>query len=439
MTTKAVPKRISAAILNSLRAGVVPSIGLEHIAVGRIKEVKAIVDDLRTISHGGGAFRIASGDYGSGKTFLLQLIRTNAMKENFVVTGVDLGPDRRLVGSQGEALATYRELMKNVATNGCKEGGALPVILESWISRVQHAVVQEGADPDDPEFNRRVHRKITDTVREMEGLVHGFDFARVIGSYWEGHHTDRDDLKESALKWLRGEYHTKTDAKRDLRVSTIISDKDWYDYVKLMAQFVRQLGYKGLVVVIDEVVNLFKLSHKISRERNYEKVLALFNDTMQGRASYLGFVLGCTGETVTDSRRGFYSYDALKSRLSQSQFARQGLQNMSSPVMPLVPLSHSELFYLLQKLRHIYESMHKQTELISDDGIQQFMRCILDQLGAADFLTPRSVVKDYIQILDLLRDNPEIRLSALLDGTNFTASAPDRDPHVDERFADFSL
>jgi ABC-type uncharacterized transport system ATPase subunit len=138
-----ISKRVSTALINSLGAGVVPRIGLEYIAVGREKEVAAILQDIENITEGGAAFRFVVGRYGSGKSFMLQLIRNHAMERGFVVADADLSPERRLVGSNGQGVATYRELMQNISTKFRPDGGALASILEAWINSIQNQVAQD--------------------------------------------------------------------------------------------------------------------------------------------------------------------------------------------------------------------------------------------------------------------------------------------------------
>jgi len=283
-----IPKRVSNAVINALSAGVVPRIGLEHIAVGREKEIAALLQDLENLSEGGAAFRFIVGRYGSGKSFILQLLRNQAMEQGFVVADADLSPERRLAGSKNQSVATYRELMGNIATRTNPNGGAIALILEKWISTILAQVAQEtGLRPKDEGFDDKVESKILEVVNHLEGLVHGFDFANVITTYWRGYREDNDEKKDAALRWLRGEFATKTEAKSALGVRVIINDDTWYDYIKLFAKFVADIGYKGLVVLLDEAVHLYKITHAASRQSNYDKLLAMFNDAMQGKAEHL--------------------------------------------------------------------------------------------------------------------------------------------------------
>ncbi|MEM7536882.1 MAG: ATP-binding protein [Chloroflexota bacterium] len=414
---KRIPKRTSTAIMNSLGAGVVPRIGLEHINVGRKTEIEALMEDLANVGEGGATFRFVVGRYGSGKTFLLQLMRNQAMGRNFVVTDVDLSPERRLTGSNDAGLNTYRELMQNLSTKARPDGGALAAILDRWISSIQSEVVTEHQVPtDSPEFTKLVAQRIYAVISEMENLVHGFDYAKVIATYWEGYAAHDEDRQNAALRWLRGEYSTKTEARKALDVRVIIQDGDWYEYIKLFASFVSSIGYQGLAVLIDEAVNLYKITHRVSRDNNYEKVLTMFNDTMQGKASHLSIVMGGTPQFVEDPRRGLFSYEALATRLSQSRYSSDGLVDMSGPVLKLRPLDHTEIYLLLLRILEIYIMHTSHDPHLTNEHVQAFMQQVMERIGSDELLTPREVVRDFLSILNLMRQNPEVSFYQLLGG-----------------------
>ncbi len=441
MVVNRVPKRISTAILNSLRAGVVPRLGLPYIAVGRSREIGALVQDLDNISAGGAGFRFIIGRYGSGKSFMLQLLRNTALDRNFVVIDGDLSPERRLSGHKGQGIATYRELMQNMATKTRPEGGALSSILERWISSIQADVVAEGSgNPSDQGFSQVIETKIYTVINQMEGLVHGFDFASVLTTYWRGYCQDDETMKNAALRWLRGEYSTKTEAREHLDVRVIIDDDSWYDYLKLMARFVKQVGYVGLLVLIDEAVNLYKISHSITRQNNYEKILTMFNDTMQGRAEYLGIMMGGTPQFLEDERRGLYSYEALQTRLAQSRFTRPGAFDASDPVIRLQSLSQEEVFLLLQKIADVHRQHYQYEQRVGNDDLVRFMQVIVNYLGADELLTPRDVLKDLLSLLYLAQEQEEVSFGQLLDSPQFQPSVRHQSElDEDGGFAEFTL
>ncbi|WP_412028730.1 ATP-binding protein [Deinococcus yunweiensis] len=420
-----IPKRVSTALFQSLGAGVVPRTGIEHIVVGRREEITALLGDLKAVAEGGAGFRIISGRYGAGKSFLLQLLRTHALGRNFVVADADLSPERRLTGSGGQGLATYRELVASLSTRARPDGGALPAMLEKWISTISQRVVADGTPPGDPSFDAAVETHIHAAVGELEHLVHGFDFANVIGAYWRGHRSDDDTLKTAALKWLRGEYTTKTEARADLGVRVIIDDSTWYDHVKLLAQFVHTAGYSGLIVIIDEAVNLYKITQSVSRNSNYEKLLTMLNDSLQGRVSHLQVLIGATPQMVEDPRRGLYSYDALRTRLETSRFAQGGLHDYAATVLRLETLSDEEVFTLLTTLRRLHALHHGYAETITDDELAAFVNEILSRLGADAFLTPRDVIRDFVGLLNVLRQHPGQHFLGLVQGTDFVPSRTD--------------
>ena len=353
-----VPKRIAAVIINSLKGGVVPRVGLPYITVGREREIQALLHDLDLVADGGASFRFLVGRYGSGKSFLLQTIRNHAMGSGFVVCDADLSPERRLQGGNGQGLATYRELVRNMSTRTRPEGGALNLVLDRWVSNMQAQVTLErGLQPQDPGFSDAMDAAIVQTMRSLQELVHGYDFARLLTMYWHAHVEGDDDTKAKVTKWFRGEYRNKTEARQELGVSIVIGDDDWYDYLKLFATFLVGAGYKGLLVLVDELVNLYKIPNAVSRQYNYEKILTMYNDTLQGKAHHLGIVMGGTPQSIEDRRRGLYSYEALRSRLTQGRFARDGLVDLLAPVIHLQPLTHEELLVLVEKLADIHAGL----------------------------------------------------------------------------------
>jgi hypothetical protein len=430
-----IPKRISQAILNSLSAGVVPRIGLEYIAVGRKREIETILDDLENLSQGAASFRFIIGRYGSGKTFFLQAIRNYAMDRDYVCADTDLSPDKRLAGSSGAGLASYRELLQRLSTKLRPEGGALEALLQRWINTVQSEVIRDGYSQDDREFNSRVEWKIFQTISGMEEYTHGFDFAAVLSIYFRAFVSGEDEKKNDALRWIRGEYATRTEAKRRLQVGEIVTGDNWYDYLKLFAAFCVRIGYKGLLIYIDEGVNLYKIANRRSRENNYEKLLSIFNDIMQGKARWMGFYMGGTPQFLEDERRGLASYPALKSRLEESRFVRSGHVDTGSPVIRLSRLSNEELYILLERLSEIHALHYGYEEWIGEEEIAAFMELALSSPGASEFITPREITRDYLGLLNILRDDSEADFYELIrrEDCRVKAASPE------ELYASFDL
>lgn len=437
-----VPKRVAAVIINSLKGGVVPRIGLPYITVGREAEIRALLTDLSLIADGGASFRFLVGRYGSGKSFLLQTIRTHAMGEGFVVADADLSPERRLQGGQGQGLATYRELMRNLSTKTRPEGGALMLILDRWISNLQMQVAGElgtgaaapggtpvsngaattGGAPNDPALNQAVEARIREQVASLEEMVHGFDFARLLTLYYRAVVDGNDELKGNVARWFRGEYRTKTEARQELGVSIIIGDDDWYDYVKLFAQFLKGAGYQGMLVLIDELVNLYKIPNSVTRQYNYEKILTMYNDTLQGKAHHLGIIMGGTPQSIEDRRRGVFSYEALRSRLTQGRFAAVGMRDMLAPIIHLHPLTYEELLVLIEKLQQIHAGYFGYEARLNESDLVQFLQIEFGRVGADTHLTPREVIRDFIELLDIAYQNPSTPVASILSGVGGNGS-----------------
>ncbi len=436
-----VPKRIAIAIMNSLKGGVVPRIGLGYIAVGRDQEVKALLNDVDIIEEGGATFRFLVGRYGSGKSFLLQTIRTHVMDRNFVVVDADLSPERRLMGTKGQGLATYKELIQNMSTKTKPDGGALPLILEKWISGIQNQVIQEkGTDVQNDVFEKSVKEKIFENINQLEGMVHGFDFAKVMQLYYEAYQEQDDEKKSKVLKWFRGEYATKTEAKNELGIGIIITDDNWYEYIKLFAIFLVNAGYKGMLMLIDELVNLYRIPTGVTRQYNYEKILTMYNDTLQGKAQYLGIIMGGTPQCVEDTKKGIFSYDALRSRLTEGKFASEDTINLLSPIIRLKRLTPDEMFILTEKLRDIHADLHGYTALLTQEDLMEFIKIEYERVGADSHITPREVIRDFIELLDILFQNPQKSFADIIQKQEFVFSEGTK-TEIEEQteFEDFDI
>lgn len=436
-----IPRRIAQTVLNSLKGGVVPRIGLPYIAVGRKNEIAALLHDVDIISEGGASFRFIVGKYGSGKSFLLQTIRNYVMDKGFVVADADLSPERRLQGTRGQGLATYRELISNLSTKTKPEGGALTLVLDRWISGVQSASVQEtGLDINNPELAKEVDRRIFAVTSSLGELVHGFEFGKLLSAYYHAYLDGDDTTKAKVTRWFRGEYTQKREAKDELGISIIITDDDWYDYLKLFANFFRLAGYTGLMVMIDELVNIYKIPQSISRQYNYEKMLTMYNDTLQGKAKYLGIIMGATPQTVEDKRRGVYSYEALRSRLAEGRFSKPGTRDLLAPIIRLDPLSAEEMLVLCEKLRDMHAGLYNYTTRLTTDDLVTFVKTEFSRIGADQNITPREVIRDFIELSDLLYQNPTLKLTDILTSGDFTfAKSEAVSDERGEEFAEFEI
>lgn len=418
MTLK-IPKRIARTLISSLKGGVVPRIGLPYITVGRKNEIDALLHDVDVIADGGASFRFIVGRYGSGKSFLLQTLRNYVMEKDFVVVDADLSPERRLQGTKGQGLATYRELVRNMATRTRPEGGALPLILDRWINQIQQQVVTEtGLALTDGRLNTLVEQKIGQVIQALNEMVHGFDFARLLTLYYRSYRQGDEATKAKVIQWFRGEFHTKTEARQELGVNIIISDEDWYEYLKIFALFLKQAGYAGLLVCIDELVNIYKIPHAITRQYNYEKILTMYNDTLQGKAHYLGIIMGGTPQCMEDPRRGVYSYEALRSRLAEGHFDGEH-KDLLAPVIRLQPLTSDEMLVLVEKLAEIHGVLYGYAPKVTQEDLVAFIRIEFQRIGADSHITPREVIRDFIEVLDILYQHPELKVEALLQSDSF--------------------
>ena len=432
MQAPRIKRRERDTIIQALRAGVVPRLGLQHIQVGRAREIEELVRDIERIGEGGAAIRFVIGEYGSGKTFFLNLIRLVALEKGMVVLSADMAPDRRLHATGGQARSLYAEMTRNASTRTKPDGGAMASIVERFASQAVRAA--ETADREPGEV-------IREKLAHLEELTGGYDFATVVSRYWEGFETGDEELKSAALRWLRGEYSTRTDARKALGVRTIIDDSNVYDELKLLALFVREAGYQGLVVSLDELVNLYKLTSSQARSANYEQILRILNDVLQGSASHLGFMLGGTPEFLMDTRRGLYSYEALQSRLAENTFARDGLVDLSGPVIRLANLTPEDMYILLANVRRV---MQGEKPSLPDDALTAFMTHCSNRIGDAYFRTPRNTVTAFVNLLSVLEQNPGANWRELIGSVDVAEDGGDdmsdiTDGSADDELASFKL
>lgn len=436
-----VPRRIAQTVLNSLKGGVVPRVGLPYITVGRKSEIEALLHDVDILEEGGASFRFIVGRYGSGKSFLIQTIRNYVMDRGFIVADADLSPERRLQGTRGQGLATYRELISNLSTKTKPEGGALTLVLDRWISGVQSQALQEtGLEPGSPALTQAVDQKIVAVTSAVSELVHGFEFAKLLSLYYHAYVEGEEEKKQQVARWFRGEYATKREAKEELGVNILITDDNWYEYLKLFAVFFRLAGYAGMMIFIDELVNLYKIPNAITRQYNYEKLLTMYNDTLQGKARYLGIIMGATPQAIEDKRRGVYSYEALRSRLAEGKFSRPGARDLLAPVIRLEPLTPEEMLVLCEKLCAMHAGLYGYQRSLSTQELVDFIKLEYGRIGADQNITPREVIRDFIELLDLLYQNPSLTLGELMESEVFTyAKSQAVSDETDANYVEFTL
>jgi len=419
---KKIPQRLSFAILNSLSAGVVPRIGIEYIAVGRKDEMKAIIENIESAAQGASFLKFICGRYGSGKSFMLQIIKNYALDKNFIVADVDLAPDKLLYGANNQGLNTYRDLIGRLSIKTRSDGGALETIIQKWISNIRADIVKKDGLAISQEYMEdKVNNEIYRTIEKMKDYPHGFDFASVLMAYWDGYRND-EEKKQSALRWIRGEYGTKTEAKKYLPVSEIINDDSWYDFIKLLAIFFKKINYSGLLLFMDESVNLYKISNRITREKNYERLLSIYNDTTQGQTSSLGVFVAATPQFIQDERKGLYSYEAFRSRLKHLLDSRY--KDFSASVMILEQLTYEEIYVLIEKVTDIHATHYEYDVRVTKEQIIKFIEYKMNRIGADELLTPRELLREYITILNIMEQNPQLTFNELFTSSDIPREAP---------------
>jgi hypothetical protein len=421
------PKEATA-IINSLIGGVVPKIGVQHITVGRSEEINAVVAALEDVKNGHSIVKFWIGDFGSGKSFMLHLLNTVALKQKFVIANADFTPDNRLYSNDGKGVALYSSIMDNISIQTKPEGGALPTLLEKWIEQIITKTAEENkillTEIRNEQYFKLIQNNIMKTINEITD-VGGFDFGTVVMKYYEGYIKEDEQLRRNALKWLKGEYRTKTEARQDLGVREVINDLNYYDMLKNFCKLFVSMGYSGFMVNLDEAINLYKISTSVMREKNYEKILSIYNDCFQGKVSNLFINFAGTKEFLENQRRGLFSYDALKTRLAPNKFETAEIRDFAQPVIRLLPLDHNEIFVLLKKLKAIFDYNYKIEISITDNEIQQFMEELFNKPGASEFLTPREVIRDFLSILNVIRQNPTLDKNKLFGELEISDERPD--------------
>lgn len=434
-----VPTRIANIIINALKGGVVPRVGLEYTTVGRAQEIAAILHDIDIIEQGSASFRFIVGRYGSGKSFLLQTIRNHAIARGFAVVDADLSPERRFTGTKGQGLGTYKELIQNLSTKSKPDGGALPLILEKWISGIQ-ASVKINTDAEGEEFDKLVEKRIYAVAGSLEGMVNGFEFAKAIVTYWKAYKQDDSEMKSNVLRWFRGEYQSKKDAKADLDINFIVSDETWYDFLKVFAAFLVGAGYKGLLVMIDELVNIYKIPNSITRANNYEKILTMYNDVLQGKARHIGFLMAGTPQCIEDRYKGVFSYEALRSRLAEGHFSTDKYKDLSAPIIKLQMLTQEEMYILIEKLRDIHAQLYNYKPMLGHEDLIYFLTVEYNRVGADTHITPREIIRDFIELVNILHQNPQLSVSEVLGSNSFEmAKGGLSDEEIHSEFVEFDV
>lgn len=402
------PKAVASTVLNALKGGVVPRVGLEYITVGRRNEISALLQDVAMIEAGGATFRFVVGKYGSGKTFLMHALRNHVLEKDFVVTDAEISVEKRFVGNKGQGLALYKELVHNMAIRSCPDSGALPLILDKWISTVENEVVQKGIMPQDDAFEKEVSKRIFEITSAMEQQVNGFDFGRVLQIYYEAKQKGDEEVQRRVFRWLYGEYRTKTEAKTELGVNFIVTDDNWFEFIKLFTDFSVRAGYKGLYLCVDELANIYEIPSKVGREYNYIKILDMYNSALQGKIKNMGILMSITREALEDTQRGIYSYEPLRTRLKDKENSGDGIvafRDMAAPIIRLIALNPGETYVLIEKLTRMHEIVYNYTSKLDHDDFIYFLKQQYAKAQNTENITVRDMIRNYITLLNLTQQN----------------------------------
>ena len=392
-------KRIAKTVLHALSGGTVPDNGLPYIAVGRRDEVAALTQDMEQVAEGYSTFRLLEGPYGTGKSFMLKLVKNEALLRGFVVMECELAPERKLCGTKREGLETYRCLMSRMSTRTCPGGNALEEVLDTWLDGCRERAAEEGIEGEQ-ELLDAVLKYGQPLKKKLTALPHGFDFYEVFWIYIKSALTGGLDQKDRALRWMRGEYRNRTEAKKALKVNAVIEDGDWFSYLKLWAVLVREIGYTGLYVLLDELTQITRnIVHSTTREHNFERLLSIYNDCYGNEARYMGMILCGIPSSIHDSKRGIFSYEALKSRLSNSSL--QGEDLYHAPVIRLSMLTAEEFVTLLERLEAMHALLHEREGYFTEEERIRFVNHEYHRIAASNHLTPREFIRDFLTILDL--------------------------------------
>jgi hypothetical protein len=311
--------------------------------------------------------------------------------------------------------------------------------LEKWISGILSEAAQQCA-PADPAFGALVEKRIYAVTASLEGMVNGFEFAKAVIAYWRAYQADDQAAKSNALKWFRGEYTARREAKADLDINFIVTDETWYDFLKIFAAFMVSAGYRGVLVMVDELVNIFKIPHSVTRQNNYEKLLTMYNDVLQGKARHIGFVMGCTPQCVEDRYKGLFSYEALRSRLAEGHFSAEGARDLSAPLIRLQMLTQEEMYVLVEKLRDMHAQLFDYAPSLTHEDLLYFLNVEYNRVGADTHITPREIIRDFIELAGVLHQNPQARVSEILGSNSFQmAKGGLSDEELHKDFVGFEL
>ena len=400
-------------IVTALNSGLVPRSGIENIMVGREDVLIQIEIDLDNVSTGLSLTKFIIGKYGTGKSFMQAAITQKGYAKNFVVSKVDFSPYRRLYNNDGMGRATYVEIIKNMTTK-TSSSNTIESIIEMWIgNQISLFSSEPDFDLTNENYINKIILNIKKEIKDMDTCFGGTDFSDVLTLYLKAYIEGNTEKQRECIKWISGEYPNVSLAKHDLGVSVIINDQNYYEFLKVICRFVVLAGYSGLIINFDEVVNLYKISIKTIRDKNYEMILRIFNDTIQGDVHNLFITFSGTPQFLEDEFKGLFSYGALKRRLSSNKYEDNDIYDYSQPVIKLRSLTNEEIFKLLKKLINIHELYYKYESNISNEDIIEYIRVQFNNLEN-NKITVGEIVRDFFGLLNVLQKNQQLNIRQLI-------------------------
>lgn len=395
-------------LLNALRNGTVPDLGLEEIAVGLDPQVAAVEEGLAFVSRGKSGYKFLRGDYGAGKTFLSSLVCSQATEKGFlfskvVVSAADT-PLYRLI-------SVYRRLCEGLSRNTRNPGGQFRSILDRWLYSLEEKVEElHGIGEDDDGFAEAVSAQVDrellelgDTAGRMAACIKGYHQAQLAGDYGQA---------MALLDWMTGNDKVAASMKKTAGVTGSLGSEDVLPFLQGLLQIVRASGeQKGLVVVIDEVETILRL-RRPERTKSLE-VLRQLVDACD-RHEFPGLYLLFTGTPdFFDSPQGVPSLPPLHDRIKVS-FQDDLPDNLRQPQIRLRAFDQARLEAVAKKVRQVYPAAMPLEQVVTDDVIIALSDAMTAGFGGRIEVIPRLFLRAWVDLLDRADQHPGFQPMAYL-------------------------